>query len=132
LYYTSIAGWAQIPFCLASTVVPQQYVFGLFVDGAASQAAVDAGFGVRGELLREQLRSALTDWAPCAATPTPVPCVGDCSGDGKVSINELVVIVNIALGLADPPDCIAADADGSDSIEINEIVNAVGHDLNGC
>jgi hypothetical protein len=34
-------------------------------------------------------------------TVTPVPgqaCVGDCSGDGMVAINELIIAVNLALG----------------------------------
>lgn len=132
LYYTSIAGWAQIPFCVGTTPVPQQYVFGLFVDGAASQAEVDAGYNVRGELLRNPIQSALTNWASCVATPTPVPCLGDCSGDGKVTINELVTLVQIALGFGVTSDCVAGDSDGDQVIGINELVGAVARDLNGC
>jgi hypothetical protein len=67
-------------------------------------------------------------------TPTIVPrCVGDCSGDGVVTIDELIVIVNIALvpsGGAQP--CTNGDPDGSGEITIGEIVAAVSRALNGC
>lgn len=132
LYYTSIAGWAQIPFCFGATVLPQAYVFGLFVNGAASQAEVDAGYDVRGELLRDPIRAGLSNWAACIPTPTPVPCVGDCSGTRTVTVNDLIAMVRIALGLDDPSTCVAGDSDGDHAITINEIVGAVNRALNGC
>lgn len=149
LFYTSIAGWAQIPFCSGTTVVPQGYVFGLFVDGADTQAEVDAGYGVRGELLREPLRAALGNWAACAATPTrpptptptppptatpmpPPPCSGDCSGDGTVTVDELITLVRIALNLVEPSTCAAGDTNGDGAIDITELIGAVGRTLDGC
>ena len=59
-------------------------------------------------------------------------CVGDCDGGGDVSINELITMVNIALGGTPVSACTAGDADGSGTIEINEIITAVNHALNGC
>jgi hypothetical protein len=41
-----------------------------------------------------------------AAAPT---CVGDCNGDSRVSIDELVTAVNIALGTEPLDECRAAD-----------------------
>ena len=59
-------------------------------------------------------------------------CAGDCNGDGEVSINELLTMVNIALGNAAASDCLAGDANGDGEITINEILAAVNRALNGC
>ncbi|HET7091656.1 MAG TPA: serine hydrolase, partial [Anaerolineae bacterium] len=67
LEYRSIAGWAEVPFCTAGAVAPRQYVFGIFIDGATSGPAADNTFNdTKAELLREQINSALSTWAPCA------------------------------------------------------------------
>lgn len=58
----------------------------------------------------------------------PCPCVGDCNGDGQVTINELLTLVNIALGLAPCSDCIGAHC----PVTIDEILTAVSNALNGC
>jgi hypothetical protein len=69
------------------------------------------------------------------ATPTATPiaggdCVGDCNGDGMVAINELIVMVNIALGSspasACPVDC------GDLGVDISCLVRAVNNALSGC
>lgn len=59
-------------------------------------------------------------------------CGGDCNGDGEVTVNELITMVNIALGNANVSTCLAGDADGSGEITINEIIAAVNNALNGC
>ena len=59
-------------------------------------------------------------------------CVGDCSGSGAVAINDLITMVNIALGTGDLSACRAGDADNSDTITINEIIAAVNNALSGC
>jgi hypothetical protein len=64
-------------------------------------------------------------------TPTP-GCVGDCSGDGKVSINELISGVNIALGSAALSTCPAFDSNGDGMVSIGELITAVNNALNGC
>jgi hypothetical protein len=60
------------------------------------------------------------------------PCVGDCDGNRKVEINELVTGVNIALGSTSVDACPSFDADDSGEVEINELVTAVDNALNGC
>ncbi len=67
-------------------------------------------------------------------TPTqrPSECVGDCDGSGEVTVNEIITMVNIALGNADVAACVAGDQDGSREITIDEIIAAVNHALNGC
>jgi hypothetical protein len=70
---------------------------------------------------------------PTVVTPTPVPtCVGDCSGDSRVTIDEILTMVNIALGNALPATCVAGDANGDGQITVDEILAAVNNSLNGC
>ena len=52
-------------------------------------------------------------------TPRPA-CVGDCDGSGVVTINELIKLVNIALGSLDISACVAGDSSGDGHITINE------------
>jgi len=59
-------------------------------------------------------------------------CTGDCSGDGEVTVNELITMVNIALGTANVSTCGAGDANGDGQITINEIIAGVNNALNGC
>jgi hypothetical protein len=56
---------------------------------------------------------------------------GDCNGDGRVSVNELVTAVNIALGNTPMSACVAVDADGSGSVEVNELIRAVNNATQG-
>src|SRR5579862_4933779 len=59
-------------------------------------------------------------------------CPGDCNGDGMVAVNELVTIVDIALGTIPLSQCRAADVDSNGNVVINEMVEAVDAALNGC
>ena len=79
----------------------------------------------------------------CAAifppeTPPPTPtetassCVGDCTGDGAVTVDELLTMVNVALGLANATACPAGDANGDGAITIEEILAAINNALNNC
>ncbi len=64
--------------------------------------------------------------------PTPVLCIGDCSGDGSVTIEEIITMVNVALGTADVSVCLAGDANGDGEITVEEIIGAVNKALGGC
>src|ERR1700687_5565534 len=59
-------------------------------------------------------------------------CRGDCDGSGTVTIDDLVTMVNVALGLATLSACPAGDADGSGTITVDEIIVAVNSALAGC
>ena len=81
------------------------------------------------------------DGFACARpTPTPgdLPCVGDCNGDGTVTIDDLIKMVNIALGLRSVcgddgvGGCLAGDATCDCQITVDEIIRAVNNNLNGC
>jgi hypothetical protein len=59
-------------------------------------------------------------------------CVGDCSSDEQVTVDELVTMVNIALGTAGIAQCPAGDSSGEGLITVDEILTAVNNALNGC
>lgn len=66
-------------------------------------------------------------------TPTPgsTPCVGDCNDDRQVTVDDLLTLVNIALGSAPPSACpngVPSDAE----VDIALILQAVSNALNGC
>ena len=60
------------------------------------------------------------------------PCLGDCHGDMRVTVDELMIMVNIALGSAPLSECEVGDANDDDRITVDEIVTAVNHALVGC
>ncbi|MBP1688259.1 MAG: cartilage oligomeric matrix protein, partial [Deltaproteobacteria bacterium] len=59
-------------------------------------------------------------------------CVGDCGSDSTVSVDELLRMVNIALGNVPRTDCVAGDNNGDRGITVDEILSAVNNALNGC
>src|SRR6516225_9005962 len=69
--------------------------------------------------------------AVCVARPS-AGCVGDCNGDGKVTIDELVRAVNIALGEASVDVCDAVDNDRNGMISVDELVRAITKSLSDC
>jgi hypothetical protein len=77
---------------------------------------------------------------PLPSTPTPTntprptasPCRGDCGGDGAVTVDEIVLLVNIALELLALEHCPVGDHNGDQRITVDEIIAAVNVALNGC
>jgi hypothetical protein len=69
---------------------------------------------------------------PTIAGAQAAGCVGDCSADTEVTVNELIVMVNIALGTSPISACPVGDANGDGEITVNEIITAVNNALNGC
>jgi hypothetical protein len=65
-------------------------------------------------------------------TPTPLKCVGDCGGDRVVTVDEILTMVNIALGNTPVTDCLAGDRNGDETITVDEILTAVNNALSGC
>jgi CSLREA domain-containing protein len=75
-----------------------------------------------------------TPTIPTGATSTataPPLCVGDCDGGSTVTISELITLVNIALGSAQPAACAHGVPDGA-AVDIALIIQAVNNALNGC
>jgi hypothetical protein len=63
---------------------------------------------------------------------TVVACAGDCDDGGQVTINELIVAVNIALGSATTSACPAIDRNTDSAVTVNELILAVNRLLAGC
>jgi len=59
-------------------------------------------------------------------------CLGDCGGDGMVSVSELVKGVGIALLLQPLSSCTAFDGNDDGNVAVNELVTAVGNALHAC
>jgi hypothetical protein len=59
-------------------------------------------------------------------------CVGDCDGNGAVSIDELVKGVEIVLGAADISQCPPFDCNGTQRSSVDCVIRAVDATLNGC
>jgi ELWxxDGT repeat protein len=66
-----------------------------------------------------------------AAPLTAAACVGDCDGDGGVTIAELVRLVGVALGLPSSGPCAVGGEPGA-AVTIDRLVRAVGNALDGC
>ena len=62
----------------------------------------------------------------------PSACAGDCDGDARVTVAEIVRAVAVALGSAPLSTCEAADADASGTVTIDDLVAALGAALDGC
>jgi len=66
------------------------------------------------------------------ATPaTAQVCLGDCNESGDVTVDEVVTMVNLALG-GGTAGCAAGDGNSDGSITVDEIITAVNHALTGC
>ena len=77
--------------------------------------------------------TATSSASPPSATATSPPkaCVGDCDGSGGVTIDELILGVDIALGSVAVTSCPAFDP-GDGAVHVTELVTAVGNALHGC
>lgn len=64
--------------------------------------------------------------------PAPVACTGDCGGDHQVTVDELLIMVNIALGNSTVCACEAGDTGGDDQITVDEIITGINNALGGC
>jgi hypothetical protein len=74
-----------------------------------------------------------TEPLPATRTATIGPvCPGDCDGNGVVTIDELVRLVNVALGGSPVSVCESADRNEDGAITIDELVAAVTRSLLGC
>ncbi len=67
-------------------------------------------------------------------TPTEtqaLACIGDCNGDHDITVDQLLTLVNIALGDATPSTCAQGVPSGA-SVDVALIIQAVTNALRGC
>ena len=62
----------------------------------------------------------------------PSSCVGDCTATGSVDVEDILTMVNIALGNVPLSSCLAGDANDDGQITVDEILTAVSNALYGC
>jgi hypothetical protein len=70
--------------------------------------------------------------AICLAAPAKAQCVGDCDNSGEVDISDLVLGVNIALGLTSVDMCPSFDCQNDGTVPISCLIRGVNNALNGC
>jgi hypothetical protein len=59
-------------------------------------------------------------------------CAGDCGRNNEVTVDEILALVNIALGSGDVATCTAGDRNTDGEITVDEIVAALQNALDGC
>jgi hypothetical protein len=71
---------------------------------------------------------------PFTVNVLPLRCVGDCNQNGFVTVDEVVLGVNIALERPGTTidECLEMDTDQDRKVAVNELVQAVGGLLQGC
>jgi photosystem II stability/assembly factor-like uncharacterized protein len=60
------------------------------------------------------------------------PCAGDCDGNARVTVTDLVTLVNIALDNAEISTCLRGDANDDGRITVSDIISAVNNALDEC
>jgi hypothetical protein len=59
-------------------------------------------------------------------------CVGDCDGDGRVTVDELIRVLMIPLGVGSVDSCAHGNLPGDSIIDVDDLVTIVNNILNGC
>lgn len=59
-------------------------------------------------------------------------CVGDCDGNGSVTVDEIVTGVSIALGARPLSECEILDGNLDQAVTVDELIMALNHALSGC
>jgi hypothetical protein len=98
------------------------------INGLSTRTDVDFIFG--DENLAEQPTASPTPQPAITATPAvtptrPAAAIGDCDGDGIVTVAELVRAVGIALAAEPLSWCAPADRDGDGTVRIDEVIAAI-------
>lgn len=73
----------------------------------------------------------VTEMPTATPTATPIICIGNCNGDGSVSVDELVTMVGIALETLAPSAC-AEGLPAGVPMNVALLVRAVGNALGVC
>jgi hypothetical protein len=101
-------------------------------NGASYKTKATLATTAKGMHAAAQLTPTPTATQTPTPTATPKVCVGDCSNDQSVTVDEILTMVNIALGNVPLSECEAGDGNGDHQITVDEILTAVNNALNGC
>ena len=72
-----------------------------------------------------------TPTVTATASATPL-CAGDCNASGRVTVDEIVLLADVALGHGDAKECPAGDHNHDGVITVDEVLSAVNAALQGC
>ena len=61
-----------------------------------------------------------------------VLCSGDCNQDNVVTIDEVILAINIVLGEAKLDRCAHLDVNGDHLVTVDEVIRAATQALDGC
>jgi hypothetical protein len=86
----------------------------------------------RGRFIRLLVGTLMVLHAPATRAGIQPLCVGDCDGNLAVSIDEVILGVEIALDRQTLSQCRAIDADDDGQVTLDEPVAAIGNALNHC
>jgi len=100
-------------------------LFGPFVGPGDAYVAFD----VNDEELRKKATGKIIG---ANGLPEEPPCAGDCNGDGRVSVAELVTGVGIALRSIPLGACFSFDTDGLGAVSVDELTLGAAAALRGC
>jgi len=70
--------------------------------------------------------------AVCSGPSVAPACSGDCNRSNTVTVDEVILTVNIALGNRPLSECAAADASADNQVTVDEILQGVNMALTGC
>jgi hypothetical protein len=85
-----------------------------------------------GDAFVARIRDGSIGPTPTRTPPRPGVCPGDCGGDGRVTVDELVAAVAVLLGHGGSILCDALDLDGDGRLALDEVVLAVARAMFGC
>src|SRR5215468_5428416 len=88
--------------------------------------------GANGALWRQGVAVVYAVAMLFAARTLAAACVGDCSGDGVVTVDEVLQGVGINLGDLPLTACRAFDENNDGVVTVNEVITALLNALNGC
>ncbi len=75
---------------------------------------------------------AMTSAPTTTPTTNAAPCIGDCKGNRRVDISDLILGIDIALGTQDLSVCPAFDCMGNRMVTVSCLIQGVNDDLDGC
>ena len=81
---------------------------------------------------RGRLAGALFVACVAVAGSAAAACPGDCDGSADVTVDEIVTLINIALGNRTVDECAAGDGDADGRVTVDEIIRSVVASLDGC
>jgi len=69
---------------------------------------------------------------PRFSNPFDIACPGDCDYSSDITVDEIVISVNVAVGAASLAACVSLDENSDGEVDVAEIIGMVTRALGGC